>query len=200
MSGTLSHGLTAAQDREIAAWVRRERGRLLGFIRKRVLDAAEAEDVLQDALYELVVAYRLMQPAQEVGAWLLTVVRNRIVDLFRRRKTVSLDEQATRSPDEEEGDSIADLLPSPEDGPLALTMRQLLLERVAEALDELPHEQREVFIAQELQGSSFRQLSQEWGVGINTLLARKRYAVLHLRKRLRSVYEEWLSGPDESES
>jgi RNA polymerase sigma factor (sigma-70 family) len=198
MPATLTHGSTAAQDREIADWVRRERGRLLGFIRKRVLDAAEAEDVLQDALYELVVAYRLMQPVEQVGVWLLTVVRNRIIDRFRRRKTALLEDLGARSSEEEDGESIADLLPSPEDGPLALTMRQLLLERVAEALDELPREQREVFIAQELEGASFKQLSQEWGVAMNTLLARKGYAGLHLRKRLRGVYEEWLSGPNDS--
>jgi RNA polymerase sigma factor (sigma-70 family) len=199
MPGMLTDSLTAAQDREISALVRRERGRLLGFIRKRVLDAAEAEDILQDALYELVAAYRLMQPVEQVGAWLLAVVRNRIIDRFRKKKMALLEDQGPRSFEEEDLEGIADLLPSPGDGPLALTMRELLLERVAQALDELPREQREVFIAQELEGASFKQLSQEWGVGINTLLSRKRYAVLYLRKRLRSAYEEWLSDMSELE-
>lgn len=199
MPGMLTDGLTAAQDREISAWVQRERGRLLGFIRRRVLDAAEAEDILQEALYELVLARRLMQPVEQVGAWLAAVVRNRIIDRFRRKKREQQQGQATQSFEDEELDGIEDLLPSPEEGPLALTMRELLLERVAQALDELPPEQRDVFIAQELEGRSFKALSQEWGVGINTLLSRKHYAVLHLRKQLRSAYEEWLgeiNGPE----
>jgi RNA polymerase sigma factor (sigma-70 family) len=188
MKGTLTESLTAAQDREIAAWVRRERRRVLGFIRRRVLDADEAEDILQDVLYELVVAYRLMQPVEQVGAWLLSVARNRIIDRFRRSKRQAVHQGV---PIEEGLEGIGDLLPSPDDGPLALTIRGLLIERVAEALDELPGEQRDVFVAQELEGASFKELSERWGVGVNTLLSRKRYAVLHLRKRLRRVYEEW---------
>lgn len=192
MEGTLTESLTEAQDREISAWVRRERRRLLSYIRRRVLDAAEAEDILQDALYELVAAYRLMQPVEQVGAWLMRVARNRIIDRFRRRKHQATVLQGIDSEDEPEG--IEDLLPSPEDGPLAQMMRGLLLEQVVQALDELPAEQREVFVAQELEGVSFKELSEAWGVSINTLLSRKHYAVRYLRKRLQSAYEEWLSG------
>lgn len=192
MEGTLTESLTEAQDREISAWVRRERRRLLSYIRRRVLDAAEAEDILQDALYELVAAYRLMQPVEQVGAWLMRVARNRIIDRFRRRKDQATVLQGIDSEEEPEG--IEDLLPSPEDGPLAQMMRGHLLELVVQALDELPAEQREVFVAQELEGVSFKELSEAWGVSINTLLSRKHYAVRYLRKRLQSAYKEWLSG------
>ena len=180
----------ALQDSEIAAVVRRERGRLLSFIRKRVADAAEAEDVLQEAFYELVAAYRLMQPIEQVGAWLMRVARNRIIDRFRKRRPQLLGDIAS---DQEDSDAALEkLLPPVEDGPDAALVRELLLEALEQALAELPREQREVFIAQELEGASFRELSARWGVGINTLLSRKRYAVLRLRERLRETYEEWL--------
>lgn len=178
------------QDSEIAAVVRRERGRLLSFISKRVRDAAEAEDVLQEALYELVNAYRLMQPVEQVGAWLMRVARNRIIDRFRRRRPQLLSDVA---PEGEEADSALErLLPAVEDGPDEALVRDLLLEELERALAELPAEQREVFIAHELEGASFNELAARWSVGINTLLSRKRYAVLRLRERLRGVYEEWL--------
>jgi RNA polymerase sigma factor (sigma-70 family) len=199
MDAALSERLTtSAQDREIAAAVRRERGRLLAFIRKRVIDAAEAEDVLQEALYELVAAYRLMQPVEQVGAWLIRVARNRIIDRFRKKKPELLSDQPVGhhgSQDEQETERLEDLLPSLDDGPDALTVREMLLEQVEEALEELPREQREVFIAQELEGASFKELSEKWGVGVNTLLSRKRYAVLYLRQRLRDTYDEWLEEP-----
>jgi RNA polymerase sigma factor (sigma-70 family) len=179
------------QDSEIASVVRRERGRLLAFIRKRVADAAEAEDVLQEALYELVAAYRLMQPIEQVGAWLTRVARNRIIDRFRKRRPQLLGDIA--SEDEEESSALERLLPAvDDDGPDAALVRELLLEELERALAELPAEQREVFIAHELEGASFKDLSARWGVGINTLLSRKRYAVLHLRDSLRAAYEEWL--------
>jgi len=178
------------QDSEIAAVVRRERGRLLSFILKRVRDAAEAEDVLQEALYELVNAYRLMQPVEQAGAWLMRVARNRIIDRFRKRRPELLGDIV---PEGEEGDSALErLLPVVEDGPDAQVIRELLLEELELALEELPAEQREVFVAQELEGVSFKELSARSGVGINTLLSRKRYAVLRLRERLREAYEEWL--------
>ena len=183
----------SVQDSEIAAVVRRERGRLLSFISKRVRDAAEAEDVLQEALYELVNAYRLMQPVEQVGAWLMRVARNRIIDRFRRRRPQLLSEVA---PEGEEADSALErLLPAVDDGPDAALVRELLLEELERALAELPAEQREVFIAHELEGASFKDLAVRWNVGINTLLSRKRYAVLRLRERLRVVYEEWLRDP-----
>jgi RNA polymerase sigma factor (sigma-70 family) len=180
----------ALQDSEIASVVRRERGRLLSFIRRRVADAAEAEDVLQEAFYELVAAYRLMQPIEQVGAWLMRVARNRIIDRFRKRRPQLLGDIV---PDQEDSDAALEkLLPAIEDGPDSALFRELLLEELEQALAELPREQREVFIAQELEGASFKELSARWGVGINTLLSRKRYAVLRLRERLRETHEEWL--------
>jgi RNA polymerase sigma factor (sigma-70 family) len=180
----------ALQDSEIAAVVRRERGRLLSFIRRRVADAAEAEDVLQEAFYELVAAYRLMQPVEQVGAWLMRVARNRIIDRFRKRRPQLLGDVVadTENPDA----ALETLLPAIEDGPDAALVRELLLQQLEQALAELPREQREVFIAQELEGASFKELAARWGVGINTLLSRKRYAVLRLRERLRETYEDWL--------
>lgn len=194
MDAALPADLTrSAQDREIAATVRRERGRLLAFIRRRVIDAAEAEDVLQEALYELVAAYRLMQPVEQAGAWLMRVARNRIIDRFRKKKPELLADQGVEfDSDEEVGGGLEDLLPSPDDGPEAEAMRAFLLERVEAALDELPREQRDVFIAQELEGASFKELAARWNVTVSALLSRKRYAVLYLRKRLQAAYDEWL--------
>ncbi|HEX3844098.1 MAG TPA: sigma-70 family RNA polymerase sigma factor [Steroidobacteraceae bacterium] len=178
------------QDSEIAAVVRRERGRLLAFILRRVRDAAEAEDVLQEALYELVAAYRLMQPVEQVGAWLMRVARNRIIDGFRKRRPQLVGDIA---PEGEEADATLErLLPAVADGPDVELVRELLLQELERALEDLPAQQREVFIAQELEGASFKELSARWGVGINTLLSRKRYAVLRLRERLQALYEEWL--------
>ncbi len=195
MDAALNDRLTHSdQDREISATVRRERGRLLAFIRRRVLDAAEAEDVLQEALYELVAAHRLMQPVEQAGAWLMRVARNRIIDRFRKKKPELLADQGAELEDADElgFGELADLLPSPEDGPDAIAIRELMLERIEAALEELPAEQRDVFVAQELEGASFKELAARWNVGVSTLLSRKRYAILHLRKRLQASYEEWL--------
>ncbi len=185
--------VTSEQDRKISAAVRREGGRLRNFIRRRVMDAAEAEDILQEVLYELVAAHRLMQPIEQAGAWLLRVARNRIIDRFRRKRAEPF---GTRSPgrfddDDEEG-SLEDLLPSIEPGPEGEAIRQVLLEQVEDALDDLPPEQREVFIAHELEGASFKELAARWGVSVNTLLSRKRYAILALREQLQATYDEWL--------
>jgi RNA polymerase sigma factor (sigma-70 family) len=193
MDAALNQLLTSsAQDREISATVRRERGRLLAFIRRRVLDAAEAEDVLQEALYELVAAHRLMQPVEQAGAWLMRVARNRIIDRFRKKKPELLADQGVEFDEDDHVGGLEDLLPSPDDGPDAVAMRELMLEQIAAALDELPREQREVFVAQELEGASFKELSARWSVGVNTLLSRKRYAILYLRQRLNAAYVEWL--------
>src|ERR1700761_3413593 len=193
MDAALNDVLTSsAQDREISATVRRERGRLLAFIRRRVLDATEAEDVLQEALYELVAAYRLMQPVEQAGAWLMRVARNRIIDRFRKKKPELLADQGSEFDADEDVGGLEDLLPSLDDGPEAVAMRQLMLERIGAALDELPPEQRAVFIAQELEGASFKELAERWNVTVSALLSRKRYAVLYLRKRLRAAYDEWL--------
>jgi RNA polymerase sigma factor (sigma-70 family) len=187
--------VTSEQDRKISAAVRREGGRLRNFIRRRVLDAAEAEDILQEVLYELVAAHRLMQPIEQAGAWLMRVARNRIIDRFRRKGNEPF---VSRSPgrledDDEESGALEDLVPSIEPGPEGAVVREMLLEQVEDALDHLPPEQREVFIAHELEGASFKELSARWGVGVNTLLSRKRYAVLALREQLQDAYDEWLS-------
>ena len=174
------------QDQFIAEALERDEPRLRNFIRKRVLDNGDAEDVLQDVFYELIQAYRLMKPMEQVTAWLYRVARNRITDLFRRQKSVSL--QDTVGSDEDAW-SIEDLLPSPEAGPDAVFARNVLLDMIEEALDELPVEQSEVFVAHEWLGKSFKELSDETGVSVNTLLSRKRYAVLHLRKRLQETDE-----------
>lgn len=189
------------QDREISAAVRREGGRLRSFIRRRVLDAGEAEDILQEVLYELVAAHRVMLPIEQAGAWLMRVARNRIIDRFRKKKTESatvipsqLGSRGGQSEDDDDGGgSLEDLVPSIGPGPEGEAVRQALFEQVEEALDELPPEQRAVFIAHELEGVSFKDLSARWGVSINTLLSRKRYAVLALRARLQEAYDEWLS-------
>ena len=192
MQAALSQPLNLPQqDRDISATVRRERGRLLAYIRRFIADAAEAEDIVQESLYELVLAYRMMQPVEQAGAWLARVARNRIIDRFRRR---SGRPRAVEAPGNEEvpGGSLADLLPAAAGGPEAEVMRDILLTEVEAALAELPGEQREVFIAHELDGVSFRELAQRSGVSVNTLLSRKRYAVRYLRKRLQAVWDEWL--------
>ena len=181
--------VTSEQDRAISAAVRREGARLRKFIRRRVLDVAEADDVFQDVLYELVAAYRAMLPIEQVGAWLARVARNRIIDRFRKKRN----EGATSPSDEEQGGgALEDLLPSVDPGPEGEAIRQVLLQQLEDALSELPREQREVFIAHEFEGASFKELAQRWGVSVNTLLSRKRYAVLALREILQAAYDEWL--------
>ncbi len=185
----LSRELTMdEQDRLIAAVVERDEPRLRSFIRKRVLDIGDAEDVLQDVFYELTATYRMMQPVEQVTAWLYRVARNRITDLFRRKQTASLNEPVE---DREGAPALEDLLPSPDAGPDAIYARNVMLEALDEAIDELPENQREVFVAHELMGKSFKELAEETGVGVNTLLARKRYAVLHLRERLQEMAEDF---------
>jgi len=192
MGAALTDRLTvSAQDREIASTVQRERGRLLAFIRRRIADAAEAEDVLQDALYELVLAYRMMQPVEQAGAWLTRVARNRIIDRFRSKSRERLTgPPATEGAEHDE--AFEDLLPAADGGAESAVMRELLLEEIEAALEELPHEQREVFVAHELDGLSFKELSARSGVSVNTLLSRKRYAVLRLQQRLRAAWDDWL--------
>jgi RNA polymerase sigma factor (sigma-70 family) len=179
-----------SQDRQIAAAVLRERGRLLAFIRRRIDDAAEAEDILQEALYELVAAERLAQPVEQVGAWLMRVARNRIIDRFRKKRPELLADGAGGA---DEQRVLEELMPAADGTPETAAMRAVLLEEIEAALAELPREQREVFMAQELDGLTFRELAERSGVSINTLLSRKRYAVLQLRERLQAVYEDWLS-------
>jgi RNA polymerase sigma factor (sigma-70 family) len=177
------------QDRAIAEAIQRDEPKLRSFIRRRVLDAADAEDVLQDVFYELIQAYRMMKPAEQMTAWLYRVARNRIVDLFRRKKTTSLQDSLSR--EDLDAPTLEDLLPSPDAGPDAVYARELLFDAVDEALEELPERQREVFIAHEFEGRSFKEMCEETGVSVNTLLSQKRYAVLHLRERLQEIQKEF---------
>jgi RNA polymerase sigma factor (sigma-70 family) len=178
------------KDRDITATVLRERPRLGNFIRTRVRNATEAEDILQDVFQQFVEAYRLPAPIEQASAWLYRVARNRIVDRFRKKKEQSF----TDSGGDGEGDDFAanlDLsLPDPGGGPEAEYARSALLSALQQAISELPPDQREVFIGHELEGISFREMAVRDGISINTLLARKRYAVLYLRARLQPVYDE----------
>jgi RNA polymerase sigma factor (sigma-70 family) len=186
------------QDRKISEVVAAERSRLRNFIRRRVPDPSDAEDIVQEVFYELVEANRLLMPIDHVTGWLFRVARNRITDLFRKKKPEAFSDAAGKNfgdfgDDDGELVRIEDLLPSPDAGPEALYVRSVLLDELELALDELPEEQREVFVAHELSGRSFKELSAESGVNVNTLLSRKRYAVLHLRERLQSIYDEFMN-------
>ena len=172
------------RDQGISEVVERERSRLRSFIRRRVPDPRDAEDILQEVFFELVEANRLLMPIEHLTGWLFRVARNRITDLFRKRQPEGFGDVAV----------LEDLLPSPEAGPDALYARNALLDELALALDELPAEQRAVFVAHELEGRSFKDQAAATGVSVNTLLSRKRYAVLHLRKRLQSIYDELTKG------
>jgi RNA polymerase sigma factor (sigma-70 family) len=178
------------QDQRISKVVKRERSRLRNFIRRRVPDPRDAEDILQDVFYELVEANRLLMPIEHVTGWLFRVARNRITDLFRKKKPESASDTAVADEDDELL-RLEDLLPSPDAGPEALYARHVLLEELELAVEELPEEQREVFVAHELEGRSFKEIAAEIGVSVNTLLSRKRYAVRHLRERLQSIYDEF---------
>jgi RNA polymerase sigma factor (sigma-70 family) len=184
------HWMMAQQDRQISEAIEREKPRLRNFIGKRVADQSDAEDILQEVFYELVEAYRMMRPVEQVTAWLFRVARNRITDLFRSKKREASSEAAVNI---EGGEDLQweDLLPSPEAGPEAAYTRSVLLEEMDAALDELPEEQREVFVAHEFLGYSFKELAEQTGVSVNTLLSRKRYAVLHLRDRLQTIYHDF---------
>jgi RNA polymerase sigma factor (sigma-70 family) len=179
------------QDQKISEAIARDEPSLRDFIRRRVTDQGEAEDILQDVFYELVEAYRLMKPVEQVTAWLFQVARNRIIDLFRKKKRRAVDTESELRTKEGEALLLDELLPSPEAGPDEVFARNVLLEELEDALEELPEEQREVFIEHELMGYSFKELSARYGVGVNTLLSRKHYAVKHLRERLRAIYEEF---------
>ena len=179
------------QNRWLSEIIAREQARLRQFIVARVPDTGDAEDILQEVFYELIAAYRLMKPVEQVSAWLFRVARNRIVDLFRSKRPVVLGNVATLIPEEGERHRWEDLLPSPDAGPEAAYARSVLLEQLDAALEDLPEEQRDVFVAHEIEGRSFKELSEATGVGVNTLLSRKRYAVLQLRRRLQAIYNEF---------
>jgi RNA polymerase sigma factor (sigma-70 family) len=192
----------AQDDRSVAESFARDGARLRAFIRRRVPDPADAEDILQDVFHELVEAARLLQPIEQVGAWLFRVARNRIIDRFRRRRSersvprsaaagAQFGEQSGELSGEVTAESLEDLLPAPDAGPEAAYARRVLLEELADALDELAPAQRSVFIAHELDGRSFKELAESSGESLNTLLSRKRYAVLHLRRRLQAIHDEF---------
>jgi RNA polymerase sigma factor (sigma-70 family) len=187
--------MALGQDQRISEVVKREQSRLRNFIRRRVPDPRDAEDVLQDVFYKLVEANRLLMPIEHVTGWLFRVARNRITDLLRKKKPENFSDAAVARNDGD-GEMLAfeDLLPSPDAGPEALYGRNVLLDELESAVDELPEEQREVFVAHELQGRSFKEIAAETGVSVNTLLSRKRYAVLHLRERLQDVYDEFMKS------
>ena len=182
------------QNRQIGEVFERDRQRLRQFIRRHVADWNDAEDILQDVFYEFVVAQRLMKPVEHAGAWLFRVARNRITDLFRKKKAIAL-EDAFPMPGGEEGLLLDELLPSGAVGPEAAYARAVMIADLEDALDELPRDQRAVFLAHEVEGRSFKEIAAETGVSVNTLISRKRYAVVHLRARLRQIYddfkEEW---------
>jgi RNA polymerase sigma factor (sigma-70 family) len=178
------------QDQRISEVVKREQSRLRNFIRRRVPDPRDAEDILQDVFYELVEANRLLMPIDHVTGWLFRVARNRITDLFRKKRPENFSD-STVGDENDEMLQLEDLLPSPDAGPEALYARHALVDELVQAVAELPKEQREVFIAHELEGRSFKDMAAASGVSVNTLLSRKRYAVLHLRERLQSIYDEF---------
>jgi RNA polymerase sigma factor (sigma-70 family) len=190
MNHLASATLMTEQDRRISEIVAGERARLGNFIRRRVPDPSDAEDIVQEVFSELVEANRLLMPIEHVTGWLFRVARNRITDLFRRKKPETFSGAAV---EDDDGDAlrIEDLLPSPDAGPEARYVRNVLLEELELALEELPAGQRDVFIAHELEGRSFKELAAASGVNVNTLLSRKRYAVLHLRERLQNIYDEF---------
>jgi RNA polymerase sigma factor (sigma-70 family) len=189
-AGLKKHWRMADQDQQISQVVVRERSRLLNFIRRRVPDPRDAEDILQDIFFELVEANRLLMPIDHIAGWLFRVARNRIIDLFRKKKPV-LFTDADIAGEDEDSLHFEDLLPSPDAGPDALYARGVLLAAFDLALGELPPEQREVFVAHEIEGLSFKEIAARTGIGMNTLLSRKRYAVLHLRERLQDIYDDF---------
>jgi len=193
MKDAVTLRMALEQDQRISEVVRREQSRLRDFIRRRVPDSRDAEDILQDVFTRLVEANRLLMPIEHVTGWLFRVARNRITDLFRKWEPAASSDDLIFD-DEGELYRLEDLLPSPEAGPDAIYLRHLLLEELELAVDELPQEQRDVFVAHELEGRSFKEIAATTGVNINTLLSRKRYAVLHLRERLQDVYDELMKG------
>ncbi len=181
------------QNQHISEVVEREQSRLHNFIRSRVADGRDAEDILQDVYYELVEANRLLMPIEYLTGWLFRVARNRITDVFRKKTTESFSDIDVAN-DGDELLHLEELLPSPNAGPEALYARNVLLDELESAFDELPDEQREVFIWHELEGRSFKEIAAETGVSVNTLLSRKHYAVLYLRDRLQSIYDDSKKG------
>jgi RNA polymerase sigma factor (sigma-70 family) len=193
---TIESQLADAQNQQIQETVRRERQRLLAFIRQRIPRQDDAEDILQDVFYEFTEMYRLMKPVEKIASWLFTVARNKITDRYRKKKPLLLEDVFSfNGSGEDEPYLIDDLLPAANIHTADVEMmRETIMDALTEALDELPAEQREVFIAHELEDKSFKEIAAETGVTINTLLSRKRYAVLFLRERLKSIYEDLVNN------
>jgi RNA polymerase sigma factor (sigma-70 family) len=182
-------------DRRILEASARYRARLANFIRSRVPDRGEAEDILQEVFYELVAAYRIFEPVEEAGAWLFRVARNRITDFFRKKKPEPLPDvmRSQHAPTEDAAPlQFEELLPSPDAGPEAAYARGVLLDEIEAALDELPPEQRAAFVGHELEGRSFKELAAGAGVSVNAMVLRKHHAVLYLRRRLQAIHDEFL--------
>ena len=188
-SALIIETMGSEQDHKISEVVTKEQPRLRNFIRRRVPDPDDADDILQEVFFEFVEAYRMMKPIEHAGAWLFRVARNRIIDRFRKKKPRKFEDTM----DTEDGEliSLEELLPSSDAGPEAAYARNLLLDEIEDALEELPEAQREVFIAHEFEGRSFKELSAETGISVNTLLSRKRYAMLHLQQRLEKIHAEF---------
>ncbi len=184
----LTARMNAEQARQVSEVVGRERLRLRNWIRRQLAEPAEVDDILQDVFVELVLAYRSLKLIEDVGAWLFRVARNRITDLFRKKKPEALADQAVAT--DEDSRALENLLPALDPGPEGAYTRALLIDELEDALEAMPVEQREVFLAHEVEGLSFKEMSARTGVGINTLIARKRYAVLRLRQRLQAIYDE----------
>jgi len=180
------------RERRISDAVRRESSRLRNFIRTRVPNEDDVEDVLQDVFSELVEAQSQLEPVRQIGAWLFRVARNRIIDRFRKRRPQTVPIEADVD-EEAQGVFLEDWLPSNRGGPETAYARGILLDELVEALEELPPDQREIFVAHEVEGRSFKDLAEETGLSVNTLLSRKRYAVLQLRERLRDIYLEYVT-------
>ena len=192
---TFDSVMTERQNQSIKETVKKESPRLLEFIRKRIPDAVDAEDILQDVFFQFIETTRLAKPIENAGAWLFTVARNKITDLFRKKKPESLEKQMLHSR-EEDGEmlNLSDILPAQNDSPENKMLREAVMEELEEALDEMPKEQREVFMLHEIDGKSFKEISELTGASVNTLLSRKRYAVLFLRERLKELYNELLNN------
>ncbi|MCY7409499.1 MAG: sigma-70 family RNA polymerase sigma factor [Chitinophagales bacterium] len=194
---TLDANMTLQKEEKIRITVRDERKRLLDFIKRRVPTDEDAEDILQDVFYQFVNAYRSVEPIEKVTSWLFTVARNRITDFFRKKKSVSFSSLVPASIDEDDGDQnyfLEEIMQDANDSPESVYMRSLVWDTLNAALEELPAEQREVFTLHEMDGVSFKEMEKTLGVSLNTLLSRKRYAVLHLRERLQSLYNELLNN------
>jgi RNA polymerase sigma factor (sigma-70 family) len=184
--------MTASENERVSQAIEREQPRLLRFVRRRVDEMADAEDIVQDVFGALIETLEFVA-VDRIGPWLFRAARNRIVDFYRARKPETSASEPAMVDDEGSTLSIEDLLPTRDAGPEALYARGLLLEEIDDALDELPEEQRDVFVAHELEGRSFKEISAATGVSVNTLLSRKHYAVLHLRERLQAIYDEFRS-------